>query len=116
MDTPIDRPRSMLPAHAGAVVEFTLSRELSQKLRRMSRQHGVTLFMTLLAGWKILMQRVTGQDDVVVGTPIANRGRSETENLVGFFMNTLVLRTDLSGNPSFLELLKRVRNVSLDAY
>ena len=82
----------------------------------MSRQEGATLFMTLLAAFKVLLHRYTSQDDLVVGTPIANRNRLETEGLIGFFVNALVLRTDLSGNPSFRELLRRVREVCLAAY
>ncbi len=116
LELPADRPRSRVPGHQGAAATRMLSQELSQGLKNLGQQHGATLFMTLLAGWKTLLFRRTRQEDVVVGTPIANRSRGETEDLIGFFMNTLVLRTDLSGNPTFLELLKRERNVSLDAY
>ncbi|MCZ6622688.1 MAG: amino acid adenylation domain-containing protein, partial [Deltaproteobacteria bacterium] len=93
-----------------------LPQSLSEGLRALSRQSGVTLFMTLLAAFKTLLYRYTGQEDIVVGTPIAGRNRAETEGLIGFFLNTLVLRTNLSGNPSFRELLGRVREVALGAY
>jgi non-ribosomal peptide synthetase component F len=85
-------------------------------LKRLGRQEGATLFMLLLAAFDILFHRYTGQTDIVIGTPIANRTRSETNNLIGFFVNTLVLRTNMSGNPSFLELLGRVREIALGAY
>jgi amino acid adenylation domain-containing protein len=95
---------------------FLLSSELSQQIKKLSRQEGVTVFMTLLAIFQILLYRYTNQDDIVVGTDVANRNRAEIEPLIGFFVNLLVLRTDLSGNPSFQELLGRVREVTLGAY
>jgi non-ribosomal peptide synthetase component F len=85
-------------------------------LKTLSRQAGVTLFMTLLAAWQTLLWRYTGQADISVGTPIAGRTRAETEGLIGFFVNTLVLRTDLSGDPTFMELLPRVREMAMGAY
>ena len=85
-------------------------------LRKLSQEQGCTLFMTLLASFKTLLYRYTEQEDIVVGTAIANRNRSETEDLIGFFVNTLVLRTDLSGNPSFRQLMQRVRETTLGAY
>jgi alpha-ketoglutarate-dependent taurine dioxygenase len=93
-----------------------MSANLSENLTVLSRQEGVTLFMTLLAAFQTLLYRYTEQDDIVVGTDIANRNRAEIEALIGFFVNLLVLRTDLSGNPSFRELLGRVREVALGAY
>src|SRR6185369_13745106 len=93
-----------------------LSHSLSEGLRRLSRREGATLFMTLMAAFKALLMRYSGQEDIVVGTAIANRTRKEVEGLIGFFVNTLVMRTDLSGNPSFKELLKREREVALGAY
>ena len=93
----------------------TLSAELTARLRRVSRAEGVTLFMTLLAGFKALLSRYSGQHDVSVGAPIAGRRHVELEGLIGFFANTLVLRTDLSGNPSVRDLLHRVRHVVLEA-
>src|SRR5206468_3041838 len=79
-------------------------------------EHGVTMFMVLFAAYAVLLGRWCGQDDVAAGTPVANRGQAETEALIGFFVNTLVLRTDLSGDPSFGELLGRVRQLALGAY
>ncbi|MGA2802168.1 MAG: amino acid adenylation domain-containing protein [Verrucomicrobiota bacterium] len=116
LELPTDRPRPAMPSHHGSATAMVLSKELSLELKKLSQRQGVTLFMTLLAGWKVLLYRHTGQDDVVVGTPIANRNRREIEALIGFFVNTLVIRTDLSGNPTFLELLDRERKVTLDAY
>ena len=100
----------------GARHVLTLPPTLTQALKTLSQQHGVTLFMTLLAAFQTLLHRYTGQDDIAVGTLIANRNRVEIEGLIGFFVNTLVLRTDLSGDPSFRELLERVRTVTLEAY
>jgi non-ribosomal peptide synthetase component F len=90
--------------------------ELSRELRELSRREGVTLYMTLLAAYKSLLHLYSGQEDIVVGTGIASRNRVEIEQLIGFFINMLALRTDLSGNPSFRQLLKRVRDVALGAY
>src|SRR5207253_11490142 len=100
----------------GATYQFSLPAGLTGRLHELSRRHEATLFMTLLAGWQALLWRYSGQDDVVVGTPIANRTRQETEGLIGFFVNTLALRTDLSGDPTFAELLGRVREATLGAY
>jgi acyl transferase domain-containing protein len=100
----------------GARHSFSLSPELSAKLSAMSREEGCTLYMTLLAAFKTLLFRLTGQDDIVIGAPIAGRNRPETENLIGCFINTLALRTDLSGNPRFRDLLHRVRETTLAAY
>jgi amino acid adenylation domain-containing protein len=113
---PTDRPRPAVQSLAGARQHFKLGAYLNQGLRRLCRQQGVTLFMGLLGGFQILLSRYSGQTQVVVGTPIANRNRVELESLIGFFANTLVLRTDLGGNPSFIELLRRVREVTLGAY
>lgn len=89
---------------------------MTQALRTLSLREGVTLFMTLLAAWQTLLFRYSGQHDISIGTPIANRTRREIEGLIGFFVNTLVLRTDLSGTPTFTELLARVRLVALGAF
>ncbi|MCA2685356.1 MULTISPECIES: non-ribosomal peptide synthase/polyketide synthase [unclassified Microcystis] len=113
---PTDRPRPPEQRFEGDRINGILSPELSQGLNRLSREQGVTLFMTLLTAFKVLLYRYTGQTDILVGTPIANRTRSELNGLIGFFVNTLVLRTDLAGNPSFTELLKQVRETATDAY
>ncbi|HSK75747.1 MAG TPA: amino acid adenylation domain-containing protein [Thermoanaerobaculia bacterium] len=113
---PADRPRPANPSLRGARHSFVLPEEVGEALRRISREEGATLFMTLLAGFKILLHRLTGRDDLVAGTDIANRTRPELEGLIGFFINGLALRTDLSGNPTFRELLGRVRDLSLEAY
>ncbi len=116
LDLPTDRPRSPLQTYRGTRQELTLSASLTQALKVLSRQAGATLFMTLLAAFKTLLYRYTGQDDLVVGTPIAGRHRVEIEPLIGLFVNVLTLRTDLSGMPSFRELLRRVQAVALGAY
>ncbi|MDF5727434.1 MAG: non-ribosomal peptide synthase/polyketide synthase, partial [Rhizonema sp. PD38] len=113
---PTDRPRPVVQTFNGAYLDFALSSELTQQLTLLSQKLGVTLFITLLAAYNTLLYRYTGQEDILVGTPIANRDRAEIEGLVGFFVNTLVMRTDLAGNPSFLQLLTRVRDVAMDAY
>ncbi|HEY0738799.1 MAG TPA: amino acid adenylation domain-containing protein [Herpetosiphonaceae bacterium] len=113
---PTDRPRPPVRTFRSARRTLTIDRELAEQLHVLSRRHGATLFMTLLAGFKLLMQRYSGQSDIVVGTPIAGRTRAETESLIGLFLNTLALRTDLGGNPSFVDLLGRVRATCLDAY
>jgi hypothetical protein len=113
---PTDRPRPAVQSYRGAVQSIDLSQELTQGLQALSARQGVTLFMTLLAAFQTLLYRYTGQSDIVVGSPIANRNRAEIEGLIGFFVNTLVLRTDLSGNPPFKELLTRVRETALGAY
>jgi hypothetical protein len=108
--------RSFTQTSAGKQQCFTLSPSLTEALKTLCQQEGMTLFMTLLAAFKALLYRYSTQDDIVVGSPIANRNRSEIEQLIGFFANTLVLRTDLSGNPTFRDVLKRVREVTLGAY
>jgi len=116
LELPTDRPRPAVQSFRGATYEFTLGEELTAGLKGLSRSEGVTLFMTLLAGFQALLSRYTGQEDVSVGTPIAGRTRGEVERLIGFFVNTLVMRTDLSGDPTFVELLGRVREVALGGY
>jgi amino acid adenylation domain-containing protein len=116
LELPTDRPRPAVQSFRGATRWFRLPAALSRELGALSQREGVTLFMTLLAGWQALLSRYSGQTDVSVGTPIANRTRAELEGLIGFFVNTLVLRTDLSGSPSFRELLGRVRETALGAY
>ena len=116
IELPMDRARPTMPSGNGAKLAFDLGKELLSSLKELSQRKGATLFMTLLAAWQVLLYRYSGQDQVCVGTPVAGRTRAETENLIGFFINTLVLRTDLSGNPTFVELLQRVRAVCLGAY
>jgi amino acid adenylation domain-containing protein len=116
LELPTDRPRPAMQTYPGARAGLTLSKELSQALLALSQREGVTLFMTLLAGLKVLLYHYSAQEDIIVGSPIANRPRAETEKLIGFFLNNLALRTDLSGDPSFRELLARVRKTALDAY
>ncbi|MEH2027052.1 amino acid adenylation domain-containing protein [Nostoc sp.] len=116
LQLPTDRPRPAVQTFNGSYQVFTLSVELTQRLLQLSQQQGVTLFMTLLAAYNTLLYRYTGQTDILVGTPIANRDRTELEELIGFFVNTLVMRTDLAGNPSFNELLPRIREMALSAY
>ncbi len=116
LELPTDRPRRTLVGAAEETRPFALSAGATAALRRLARAEGATLFMTLMAAWQTVLGRYAGVDDVLVGTAIANRTRVELEGLIGFFVNTLVLRTDLSGDPSFLELLKRVRETTLGAY
>jgi amino acid adenylation domain-containing protein len=111
-----DKPRPLIQTFSGAYHTSKVGKELTAALHELSRREGVTLFMTLLAAFQTLLHRYTGQQDIVVGTPIANRTRTETENLIGLFVNTIVLRTQLSGNSSFVELLAKVREVALDAF
>ncbi|MFC4048004.1 condensation domain-containing protein, partial [Dactylosporangium siamense] len=116
LSLPADRPRAAVRSSAGAVLDFTVPADVAEGLRVLSRAAGVSMFMTVFAAFNVLLSRYSGQDDIVVGTPIANRNRAEVEGLVGFFVNTLVLRTDLSGDPTFVELLQRVRADTLAAY
>lgn len=115
LQLPTDHPRPLLRSHRGARQSFALPRDLSESLIRLARREGVTLFTLQLAAWQTLLTRYTEQTDIAVGSPIANRNRVETESLIGFFVNTFVLRTDCSGNPTFRELLERVRSMVLDA-
>ena len=116
LELPIDRVRPLIQTSRGSIKHFQLDDRLTQKLKSLSEKSGATLFMTLLTGFVILLSRYSNQQDILVGSPIANRNRSELESLIGFFANTLVLRTDVSGNPSFWELLQRVRQVAMEAY
>ncbi|MBC1218451.1 non-ribosomal peptide synthetase, partial [Nostoc sp. UCD120] len=116
LSLPTDRPRPAEQTYHGTYQEFALSFELTSKLTKLSQEQGCTLFMTLLAAFDTLLYRYTGTEDILVGSPIANRDRSEIEGLIGFFVNTLVMRTNLAGNPSFSELLLRVREMAMEAY
>jgi hypothetical protein len=116
LELPTDRPRPKVPTHHGSSQSFVLPAELSEALKVLSQREGVTLYILLLAAYQTLLYCYTGQEDILVGSPIANRNRAETEGLIGCFINTLVLRTDLSGNPSFRKLLRRVREEVLGAF
>jgi acyl-CoA synthetase (AMP-forming)/AMP-acid ligase II/acyl carrier protein len=116
LQLPTDRERSAIQTFAGKKQFLTLPKALTGAVRDFNQYEGVTLFMTLLAVFKTLLYCCSNQEDIIIGSPIAGRTRTETEGLIGFFINTLVLRTDLSGNPSFRELLRRVQNVALGAY
>jgi amino acid adenylation domain-containing protein len=116
LELPTDHPRAAGQSPRAATHAFGLSPELTRELRELSRREGATLFMTVLAGWQALLGRYAGQDDVVVGSPVAGRNRRETEGLIGFFVNLLVLRTELDGRPSWTKLLGRVRETALGAY
>ena len=115
LELPTDRPRPAQQEHAGAFFGLELDEALTSALKALSRRQGTTLFMTVLTGWATLLARLSGQSDVVVGTPVANRSRAELEPLVGFFVNTLALRLDLSGDSSVAQLLARVKAQALDA-
>ncbi|HEY0734368.1 MAG TPA: amino acid adenylation domain-containing protein, partial [Herpetosiphonaceae bacterium] len=116
LDLPTDYPRPAIQDFRGTLQSVMLPRKLTAALRELSQREGTTLFMTLLAAFQVLLGRYSGQTDIVVGAPIANRTRPEIEPLIGFFANTLVLRTDLAAAPTFRDLLGRVRAVALDAY
>jgi amino acid adenylation domain-containing protein len=116
LQLPSDRPRPSIQSFRGAREPIRLHAELTTALRKLSQRESATLFMTLLAAFKMLLFRYSGQEDVVVGVPVANRTKPELENLIGFFVNNLVLRTNLSGDPSFTELIGRIREVALGAY
>ncbi|MBG1264989.1 non-ribosomal peptide synthetase [Nostoc sp. WHI] len=116
LELPTDRPRPSTQTYRGRSEFLELNHDLTKKLKRLSQESGTTLFMTLLAAFTLLLSRYSGQEDIVVGSAIANRNRREIEPLIGFFVNTLALRTNLQGNPTFLELLERVKQVTLDAY
>jgi amino acid adenylation domain-containing protein len=116
LELPTDRARPAQQSYAGGQARFELGAELSSSLRTLAQRHGATLFMTLLAGWSVLMARLSGQDDVVTGTPVANRQRSDIEGLIGFFVNTLAIRVRLDARPTVAGLLAQVKADTLDAY
>src|SRR5579863_885116 len=115
LELPADHARPAQQDYAGARVSLVLEEELTGGLRELSKRHGTTLYMTLLAGWAALLGRLSGQPDIVIGTPVADRGRMEIEDLIGFFVNTLALRLDVSGSPTVGELLERVKGQALAA-
>ena len=116
LELPTDQQRGARQTFSGGTHRFVLSTALTEALEKLSRKEDATLFMTLLTAFNILLHRYSGQDEILVGTPIANRNLPELENLIGVFINTVVQRISLSGDPGFRELLKRVRDVSLEAY
>jgi amino acid adenylation domain-containing protein len=116
VNLPADHNRPAVQSYRGARASVRLSEDLTRAIKRLSLKEGVTLFMTLLAAFSVLLLRLTGRDSVVVGSSISGRGRQETEGLIGFFINAIALHSDLSGDPTFLEFLKRVREVCLEAY
>ena len=116
LDLPADHPRAAVQSYRGAQEVMKLRPELLERLQALGRREGVTLFMVLLGAWQVLLSKYSGSEDVVVGSPIAGRNRREIEDLIGFFVNMLVLRTDLSGDPSFRQVLGRVREVALSGY
>jgi len=116
LEIPTDHPRSTVSTHKGAAIETKLSNELTNQIRTLSSRESATLFMVTLAAFQVLLCRYSGQEEICVGSPLAGRKQRHTESLIGFFINTLVLRTDLSGNPSFRELLARVRDMCLAAH
>src|SRR6185503_2221727 len=116
LELPADGVRPALQSYHGAAESFEVAAATAQGLKELSGRQGVTLYMTLLAAFQTLLYRYSGQEDIVVGSPITRRNRAELEPLIGLFVNTLVLRTDLSGEPTFVELLKRVQEMALEAY
>jgi non-ribosomal peptide synthetase component F len=116
LSLPTDHARPSAPSFRGHRHEVLLPDTLMQNLQALSTRSGVTLFVTLLAGYATHLHRLTGQDDLLIGTPIANRTRPEIEPLIGFFVNTLALRLDLSGRPSFADLVSRTKHVAFAAY
>ncbi len=116
LELPADRPRPARSSHRGATRQVLLPAIVAEGLRGIARQEGATPFMTLLAAWLVVLKHLTGREDLVVGTDVANRNREETEGIIGFFINQLALRVSLAGDPSFRELIGRVRDVALGAY
>ena len=116
LQLPTDRSRPELQSQSGAMYDFVIEANLTLRLKQLAQEQGATLFMLLLAAFQTLLSRYSGQQDIAVGTPVAGRSSSDTEKLIGFFINTLVLRVNLSGVPSFIELLQRAKKVTLEAY
>lgn len=116
LQLPTDRPRPKIKSFRGSKQSFSIPMEIAKELKKLSHEEEVTLFMTLLSAFKTLLYRYTSQEDILIGSPIANRNQKQTESLIGFFVNTLVLRSNLSGNPTFRDLLSRVKKVALSAY
>lgn len=115
LELPTDYPRPARQQYAGSVAKLVLDEALSSGIKALARRYGATMYMTLLAGWAALLSRLSGQQDIVIGTPVANRNRVETEDLVGFFVNTISLRLNLSGAPTVSALIEQARTRALDA-
>jgi amino acid adenylation domain-containing protein len=116
LDLPTDRPRPPVQTYRGAAHPFHLDAELTEQLNALARESGATLYMTLLAAWQLLLHRYTGQDDLLVGTPTTGRSRAEFAGVIGYFVNMIVLRADLAGNPTFASFLERTRRTVLEAF
>jgi amino acid adenylation domain-containing protein len=116
LSLPLDFPRPTVQSTKGALAEFKVDKTTTDRLQKLGQQQGTTLFMTMLAAFKVLLYRYTGQEDICVGTPIAGREQQEVEGLIGFFVNTLALRTEVNGNESFIDLLQKVKTATLEAY
>lgn len=116
LQLPTDHPRPPVQTFNGAGIPINIPADLTSKLRKLTQKQGATLFITLLAAFKVLLYRYSGQESIAVGSPIANRNRSEIEGLIGFFVNSLIMHTDMGGKPSFTEVLNRVKQTSLEAY
>jgi amino acid adenylation domain-containing protein len=115
LELPTDRPRPLVPSFRGRQLNCVINGDLMDRLDRFSKQHGLTLFMTVLAAFLVLLYRMSGQDDIVVGSPVSNRNRAELEPLVGLFVNSVVLRASLAGNPTFIEFLTQIRQTTIEA-
>lgn len=116
LNLPFDHPRPAIQTYKGEQQSFVIPKAVSDKLKTLNNKEGITLFMTLVAAFNILLHWYTNQEDIVIGTDIANRNQIETKELIGFFVNQIVLRTNLSGNPKFIEILQQVKKTSLEAY
>lgn len=116
LEFPLDHPRASMQSFSGAIVTVEIGPEVTARLKELAQREESTLFMILMAAWQVLLMRYTGQEDIAVGTPIAGRTQAETDRLIGFFINMLVVRTDLTGAPSFRQLTRRVREVALAAF
>ncbi|MFM6078410.1 MAG: amino acid adenylation domain-containing protein, partial [Dolichospermum sp.] len=116
LELPTDKPRPPIQSFSGGIWEFSINSNLSQKIRTLTQQSDATLFMTMLAAFVILLYRSSGKDDILIGSPMAGRNRQEIQSLIGYFVNTVVLRTKLTGNPNFREILNQVRQVATDAH
>ena len=116
LELPTDRPRPAVQQNQGDIISFAFDPKLTRPLQEISNRAGASMFMTLMSAFKVLLARYTGQEDILVGTPTANRHTVDLENVIGFFINMVALRSDLSGNPTFLDLLAQVRQTALEAY